>query len=118
MEAQEVRTAIATRLEECRLELHPEKTTIVYCKDNDRRRKYPNENFDFLGYTFRPRRSKIPRPSDEFYSAAEVTVIPTTSPGINISTRRFRSRPAAVALGAAGFVLPKPAAVRLVGGTP
>jgi len=58
VEAQEVRAAIAARLRECRLELHPEKTKIVYCKDDDRRGAYPNEKFDFLGYTFRPRRSK------------------------------------------------------------
>ena len=45
-------------MQECRLELHPEKTKIVYCKDDDRRGTYPNEQFDFLGYTFRPRRSK------------------------------------------------------------
>jgi RNA-directed DNA polymerase len=57
-QAQEVRAAIAARLKECRLELHPEKTKIVYCKDDDRRGDYPNEKFDFLGYTFRPRRSK------------------------------------------------------------
>jgi len=57
-EAQEVRRAIAERMQECRLELHPEKTKIVYCKDDDRRGTYPNEQFDFLGYTFRPRRSK------------------------------------------------------------
>jgi len=57
-EAQELRTAIAARMEECRLELHPEKTKIVYCKDDDRRRRYPNEKFDFLGYGFQPRRSK------------------------------------------------------------
>jgi RNA-directed DNA polymerase len=37
-EAQEVREAIAARLRECGLELHPEKTKIVYCKDDDRRR--------------------------------------------------------------------------------
>src|SRR5882724_12136605 len=58
MEAQEVRAAIAARKEECRLELHPVKTKIVYCKDDDRRRRYPNEKFDFLGYGFQPRRSK------------------------------------------------------------
>ena len=57
-QAQEVRAAIAARLRECGLELHPEKTKIVYCKDEDRRRTSPNEKFDFLGYTFRPRRSK------------------------------------------------------------
>ena len=57
-EAQEVRAAIAARMEECRLELHSEKTKIVYCKDEDRRRRYPNEKFDFLGYGYQPRRSK------------------------------------------------------------
>ena len=40
------------------MELHLEKTKVVYCKDDDRRRTYSNEKFDFLGYTFRPRRSK------------------------------------------------------------
>jgi len=58
VEAQQVWAALAVRLRECGLELHPEKTKIVYCKDDDRRRTYPNEKFDFLGYTFRPRRSK------------------------------------------------------------
>ena len=40
---------------ECRLELHPTKTKIVYCKDGKRKGKYPNVKFDFLGYCFRPR---------------------------------------------------------------
>jgi RNA-directed DNA polymerase len=57
-EAEEVRNAVAQRLQECRLELHPEKTKIVYCKDEDRRGNYSNQKFDFLGYTFRPRKSK------------------------------------------------------------
>ena len=57
-QAQEVRAAIAARMKECRLELHPAKTKIVYCKDDDRRGTCPNEKFDFPGYTFRPRRSK------------------------------------------------------------
>jgi len=57
-EAQELWAAIAARLQECGLELHPQKTKVVYCKDDDRRGTYSNEKFDFLGYTFRPRRSK------------------------------------------------------------
>ena len=36
-EAREVRAALTARMEECRLELHPEKTKTVYCKDDDRR---------------------------------------------------------------------------------
>ena len=42
-EAEKVQAAIAARLQECGLELHPEKTKIVYCKDDDRRRTYLNE---------------------------------------------------------------------------
>jgi RNA-directed DNA polymerase len=57
-EANEIRKAISKRLAQCKLELHPEKTKIVYCKDDDRKKRYPNEKFDFLGYTFRARRSK------------------------------------------------------------
>ena len=57
-EAQEVRGAIAARMQACRLERHPEKTKIVSGKDDDRRGTSPNEQCAFLGYTFRPRRSK------------------------------------------------------------
>jgi len=57
-EAEDLKAALERRFAECRLELHPEKTKIVYCKDDDRRLEYPCTRFDFLGYTFRPRRSK------------------------------------------------------------
>jgi RNA-directed DNA polymerase len=57
-QAQQVLESIKRRLERCRLEVHPEKTRIVYCKDDDRKGRYANEKFNFLGYTFRPRRSK------------------------------------------------------------
>lgn len=57
-EAETLKMAIGERLAQCKLELHPEKTKIVYCKNEDRRGNYPNEKFDFLGYTFRARRSK------------------------------------------------------------
>jgi RNA-directed DNA polymerase len=50
--------AIERRLGDCGLELHPEKTKVVYCKDDARRKDYENTKFDFLGYTFRSRLSK------------------------------------------------------------
>lgn len=56
-QAQMLKVEITKRLAACRLELHPEKTKIVYCMDSNRRRRYPNRKFDFLGYTFRPRQS-------------------------------------------------------------
>ena len=52
------RILVRGRLRQCGLELHAEKTRIVYCQDDDRRRKYENIKFDFLGYTFQPRRAK------------------------------------------------------------
>ena len=33
-------------------------TKVVYCRDSDRKREYPRTSFDFLGYTFRPRRAR------------------------------------------------------------
>ena len=53
-----IRMVIEGRLQQCRLELHPDKTKIVFCKDSFREGNYPNEKFDFLGYTFCPRRAK------------------------------------------------------------
>jgi RNA-directed DNA polymerase len=55
-EANLVRAKIAARLKQCGLELHPEKTKVVY-KDANRQETHPNEKFDFLGFTFRPRKA-------------------------------------------------------------
>jgi len=57
-EAEALLEALRERLAECGLELHSEKTKIVYCKDDDRRGSHEQTSFDFLGYTFRPRRAK------------------------------------------------------------
>jgi len=57
-QAQMIKRAIEERMAECGMELNPQKTKIVYCKDDDRRGNYPNEKFDFLGFTFQARRSK------------------------------------------------------------
>jgi RNA-directed DNA polymerase len=57
-QARYVRDAIAARLAQVGLELHPDKTRIVYCKDADRRGSYELTKFTFLGYEFRPRLAK------------------------------------------------------------
>ncbi len=57
-QAKMLKAALEKRFAECGLEMHPTKTRIVYCKDDDRREEHPTTSFDFLGYTFRPRRSK------------------------------------------------------------
>jgi group II intron reverse transcriptase/maturase len=57
-EAKKLLAAIEERLKECKLEMHPEKSGIVYCKDSSRRKDYPKVSFTFLGYEFRPRSAK------------------------------------------------------------
>ena len=57
-QAESVLTAIRERLLACGLELHPIKTRIVYCKDTDRRGTHEHVSFDFLGFSFQPRRAK------------------------------------------------------------
>jgi len=57
-EARQLLVAIGARMRMCGLELHPEKTKIVYCRDGNRKNAYPNTSFDFLGYTFRGRLAK------------------------------------------------------------
>ena len=55
-EAEMLKAALSNRLKTCGLELHPEKTQIVYCKDSNRRQKGTGKmSFDFLGYQFKPR---------------------------------------------------------------
>ena len=53
-----MRDAIAARLAQVGLELHPDKTRIVYCKDDDRPGSYERTRFTFLGYEFGPRLAK------------------------------------------------------------
>ncbi|MEQ8993965.1 group II intron reverse transcriptase/maturase [Algiphilus sp.] len=54
--ANEVLFRLRQRFEECGLELHPKKTRIVYCRDEQRRLSYPHTSFDFLGFSFQARR--------------------------------------------------------------
>jgi RNA-directed DNA polymerase len=57
-EAERVLAALRSRMAEVGLELHPDKTRIVYCKDDNRRGRFPVTEFTFLGFTFRPRGAK------------------------------------------------------------
>ena len=57
-EAEQLKTALEQRFADCHLLLHPEKTKIVYCADSNRRERYPQIQFDFLGFSFRRRMSK------------------------------------------------------------
>jgi group II intron reverse transcriptase/maturase len=56
-ETEALREQLQQRLSACRLELHPEKTRVVYCADANRRGNHVVRRFDFLGYSFKPRQA-------------------------------------------------------------
>jgi len=56
-QAEEVMRSIALRLAECGLEMHPEKSRVVYCNDSSRTATYTCVHFTFLGFTFQPRKA-------------------------------------------------------------
>jgi RNA-directed DNA polymerase len=93
LQAQALRGALAARLADCGLELHPEKTRIVYCKDGSRKGQYPTVQFDFLGYTFRPRVVKNRKRNSLFVSftpAVSATALKTMRQ--TTRTWNFRNR--------------------------
>ena len=54
-QARYVRQAIEDRMSQVGLQLHPEKTRIVYCKDGSRKGEHEHTAFTFLGFTFQAR---------------------------------------------------------------
>ena len=84
-QAEYVRAAIATRMGEVGLRIHPDKTRIVYCKDGRRRGDHEHTSFTFLGFTFRARgaRSKNGRNFTGF--------LPAISPETLKATGHWRS---------------------------
>lgn len=60
-EALRLLEAIKQRLKDCKLELNQKKSKIVYCRRNQKRQppfKARYQEFDFLGFTFKPRMEK------------------------------------------------------------
>lgn len=87
-QAEYLRDKIRNRLRECKLELHPEKTKIVYCRGGYAHGKYKNEKFDFLGYRFQARsmRDREGRIRSIFYPAMS----PKARKEIHRRIRRWR----------------------------
>ncbi len=54
-EAERLLMEIRNRLQDCLLTMHHDKSRVVYCKDSNRSLPYPQTQFTFLGFTFRPR---------------------------------------------------------------
>ncbi len=57
-EAEGVLQRLKEQMGKYELTLHPEKTKIVYCKQDGRTRTHDHESFTFVSYTFQPRECK------------------------------------------------------------
>jgi RNA-directed DNA polymerase len=88
-QAVRVREAIAARLAECGgLQLHPDKTRIVYCQDGRRRQVHEHMSFTFLGYTFRSR--KVRGRSGNYFSGFTPAVSDQAAKRIRREIRAWR----------------------------
>ena len=81
-QAEWVLTQISQRLVDCGLQIHPEKTRIVYCKDVNRQQEHESIEFSFLGYSFRPRKAV------DKYGRVYVNFSPAASPAVLKSMRQ------------------------------
>jgi len=92
-EAQKMLSVLKQRFESCGLELHSEKTKIVYCKDGSRKGQYENTAFDFLGYTFRRRLCKNRKRNSMFVNfTPAVSKVSLKAMGLKIRKLRVRMR--------------------------
>ncbi len=84
LQAEKILHELTKRLAECKLEIHPEKTKIIYCKDANRKGEHQCTEFTFLGYTFKQRLVKnarcqlfmnfIPAMGDSAWRAIKVVI--------------------------------------------
>jgi RNA-directed DNA polymerase len=75
-QARQVREAIGRRFADIGLQLHPDKTRIVYCKDDRRRLDFEQATFTFCGYAFRPRKTW-----DKIRGRSRTGFLPAVAPG-------------------------------------
>jgi RNA-directed DNA polymerase len=73
---------------QCSLALHPQKTKVVYCRDDNRRERFSVHQCDFLGFSFRPRFARS-RASSAFVTFL-AAISPTAAKAIRQTVRRWR----------------------------
>ncbi|OYY00222.1 MAG: group II intron reverse transcriptase/maturase [Sphingobacteriia bacterium 35-40-5] len=75
------------RFKVCKLEMHEEKTKIVFCKRQGKTRKHEVIQFDFLGFTFRPRLAKTKE--DKFFVSFLPAISKMAKKRISVTIRRW-----------------------------
>jgi RNA-directed DNA polymerase len=91
LEACQILAELTERFEKCGLKLHPDKSRVIYCKDGIRQGKYPNTEFNFLGYCFRARRAKSTKRNTTF-TAISPAVSKEAQKSMRAQTRKLGLR--------------------------
>jgi group II intron reverse transcriptase/maturase len=88
-QARQVWAGLSDRLGSVGLQLHPDKTKIVYCGDSNRRQEFELTSFTFLGYTFRPRETKAEK-TGVIFTSFQPAMSPMALKGKSQELRRMR----------------------------
>lgn len=86
--AQVVLKAVTQRLVDYKLEVSPNKTKLVFCKNAKRSGSHENQRFEFLGYGFKPRLAKSSR--GELFLGFSPAISDTAVRAISLTIRRWR----------------------------
>lgn len=105
-QAERLRASIAARMVEVGLELHPDKTRIVYCRDDRRRGGHEHISFTFLGYEFRPRMAKARNGNIFFSFLPAVSRAALTAMGRRVRSWRLHRQTGATAADLARWMNP------------
>lgn len=87
-QARYVLARLTRRMDDVGLRLHPDKTKIVYCKDDNRRRSYEHTAFIFLGFKFCRRTVRTKR--GVLFTGFAPGISPQALKAISREVRRWR----------------------------
>lgn len=87
-QARYVLARLTRRMDDVGLRLHPDKTKIVYCKDDNRRRSYEHTAFIFLGFMFCRRTVRTKR--GVLFTGFAPGISPQALKAISREVRRWR----------------------------
>jgi RNA-directed DNA polymerase len=91
-QAEALLAELGERFKECKLEIHPEKTKIVYCRNGNRKEAHEsNTRFEFLGYEFRARGAEN-RKTKEIFTGFLPAISPKAKKAITAKIRKLNVR--------------------------
>lgn len=87
-EAEQLLKELKRRMKTCHLEIHPDKTRIVYCRSDKYQGRHEHEEFTFLGYTFR--RRYVQNKQGEFFNGFTPAVSKSSGQELRDRIRNIR----------------------------